>query len=85
MLNNSLKVFYFIFIIIFLYFVISIYFSKDNSISIQNKILNSTNESKIDTRNLPYLKNDTKNVITYNSDNLIEKKIKKRKIWDLLK
>jgi len=34
---------------------------------------------------IPILENDTNDVITYNSSEFLEKKIKKRKFWELLK
>tara|TARA_Y100000590_G_scaffold437963_1_gene560218 strand:- start:387 stop:644 length:258 start_codon:yes stop_codon:yes gene_type:complete len=85
MFNTLLKIFYFILITLFFYFVLSTYFSKDNVYKIQDRILNEERKSKIQSYNLPTLKNDTNNIIVYNSEEFIEKKIKKRKIWELLK
>jgi len=85
MLNSSLKIFYFILILLFFYFVLSTYFSKNNTSKIASKILNIEEKSKTQSYDLPIVKNDTDNIIIYNSEEVIEKKIKKRKIWELLK
>jgi len=85
MLNNSLKIFYFILVNIFFYFVLSTYFSKTNISKVENKIFSIKKNVEKKSYNLPIVKNDTDNIIVYNSEELIEKKIKKRKIWELLK
>ena len=85
MLNNSLKIFYFILVNIFFYFVLSTYFSKMNISKVENKIFSIKKNVEKKSYNLPIVKNDTDNIIVYNSEKLIEKKIKKRKIWELLK
>ncbi len=85
MLNNSVKFFYFTFVIIFFYFVLSTYFSKNNISKIKKKFFDIQRKSEIESYNLPILKNDTDSIIVYNSEEVIEKKIKKRKIWELLK
>ena len=85
MLNSSLKIFSFILILLFFYFVLSTYFSKNNTSKIASKILNIEEKSKTQSYDLPIVKNDTDNIIIYNSEEVIEKKIKKRKIWELLK
>ena len=85
MLNSSLKIFYFILIILFFYIVLFTYFSKNNILKIENKILDEKRKSVIQSYDLPIVKNDTNNIIVYNSEEFIEKKIKKRKFWELLK
>ncbi len=52
--------------------------SKKNRVHIENSF-------KDYLSNLPILENDTNDVITYNSSEFLEKKIKKRKFWELLK
>ena len=84
MLNNSLKIFYFILINIFFYFVLSTYFSKMNISKIENTIFTIKKNVEKKSYKLPIVKNDTDNIILYNSEKITEKKIKKRKIWDLL-
>ena len=56
-------------------FIIAVYFSEDLSLKIiKNKALE-----------IPLLKNDTNNVIYFNLEDNVEKKIKKRHFWNLLK
>ncbi len=85
MLNNSLKIFYFISIIIFFYFVFYSYFSKKNIAKVQDAYLNFQKNIEIQSFNLPFIENDTENIINYNSEKILQNKIKKRKIWELLK
>ena len=84
MLENILKIIYFILIILFLYFFLFTYFSREN-INFINKFNADEIKSKFNKTNLPVIKNDTDNIILYNSNKDLEKKIKKRKIWELLK
>ncbi len=86
MLRNSLKIFYFIIIVLFLYFVVLTYFSEKNILKIQK--ININKKTKYETKKdsgLLLLENDTNNIIIYNSEQIIEKKVKKRKVWELLK
>ena len=85
MFNNSIKIFYFILISLFLYLILSTYFSKDNILknSDISKKFNIILSDKF--KDLKILKNDTNNVIIYNSENVTNDRIKKRKIWELLK
>jgi len=85
MYKKIVNSFHFIFIIILLSYVIIVYFSEDVSLKIYQ---NRSNYSKIiETRvlEIPLLKNDTDNVINFNLQNNVEKKIKKRYFWNLLK
>ena len=85
MYKKIVNSFYFIFIILLLSYVIIVYFSEDVSLKINQ---NRSNYSKnIETRvlEIPLLKNDTDNIINFNLQNNIEKKIKKRYFWNLLK
>lgn len=85
MFNNSIKILYFILISLFLYLILSTYFSKDNILknSDISKKFNIILSDK--SKDLKILKNDTNNVIIYNSENVTNNRIKKRKIWELLK
>jgi len=65
--------------------VLFTYFSKNNILKIENKILDEKRKSVTQSYDLPIVKNDTNNIIVYNSEEFIEKKIKKRKFWELLK
>ena len=85
MYKKILIIIYFAIIIFFLTFIFVIYFSKDNIDKIKNNRLNYHNSIEKKISNLPFLKNDTNNIIQYNYENLEEKKIKKRYFWNLLK
>ena len=85
MYKKILIIIYFAIIIFFLTFIFVIYFSKDNIDKIKNNRLNYHNSIEKKFLNLPFLKNDTNNIIQYNYENLEEKKIKKRYFWNLLK
>ena len=73
MINNSLKITYFLVIIIFIFFVISNYFSKDNILKINNNILDIKKRAELREFNLPIIQNDTDDVIIYNQDSIIHK------------
>ena len=85
MFKEIYKVIYFIIILIFVYFLFAIYFSEENIKKIKKNRVNIENSFKDYMSNLPILENDTKDVIIYNSSEFLEKKIKKRKFWELLK
>ena len=82
--KGVLKVTNFLLLLFFLLFVFIVYFSTGN----KNKILKNRSDypdnvyKKIS--NLPFLENDTNNVIDYNYENSEEKKTKKRYFWKLL-
>jgi hypothetical protein len=85
MFKEIYKVVYFIIILLFVYLLFAIYFSEENIKKIKKNRVHIENSFKDYLSNLPTLKNDTKDVITYNSSEFLEKKIKKRKFWELLK
>jgi len=85
MFKEIYKVVYFIIILLFVYLLFAIYFSEENIKKIKKNRVNIENSFKDYLSNLPILENDTNNVITYNSSEFLEKKIKKRKFWELLK
>ena len=85
MFKEIYKVIYFIIILIFVYLLFAIYFSEENIKKIKKNRVNIKNSFKDYLSNLPILENDTSDVIIYNSSEFLEKKIKKRKIWELLK
>jgi len=85
MYKKILIVIYFTIIIFFLIFVFVIYFSKDNINKIKNNRFNHHNSIEKKISDLPFLENDTNNIIQYSYENLEEKKIKKRYFWNLLK
>ena len=85
MFKEIYKVIYFIIILLFVYLLFAIYFSEENIKKIKKNRINIENSFKDYLSNLPILENDTNDVITYNSSEFLEKKIKKRKFWELLK
>jgi len=85
MFKEIYKVIYFIIILIFVYLLFAIYFSEENIKKIKKNRINIENSFKDYLSNLPILENDTNDVIIYNSSEFLEKKIKKRKFWELLK
>ena len=85
MFKEIYKVAYFIIILLFVYLLFVIYFSEENIKKIKKNRVHIENSFKDYLSNLPILENDTNDVITYNSSEFLEKKIKKRKFWELLK
>ena len=85
MFKEIYKLIYFIIILLFIYLVFVIYFSEENIKKIKKNRVNIENSFKDYLSNLPILENDTNDVIIYNSSEFLEKKIKKRKFWELLK
>ena len=85
MIKNFFSVLIFLCIFFFIFFIISVYISDEN----QKKInLNRTNiVSKIENNltSLPLLKNDTHNVIEFNSGYENNSNKIKRNFWNLLK
>ena len=76
MIKALIKIFYLITFLLFCYFILNYYFSIDNINQVEKKM-----SSKDNFKNKNY---NTKNVIIYKSEDIIEKKTKKRKIWELL-
>ena len=85
MFKEIYKVVYFIIILLFVYLLFVIYFSEENIKKIKKNRVHIENSFKDYLSNLPILENDTNDVIIYNSSEFLEKKIKKRKFWELLK
>ena len=85
MFKEFYKVVYFIIILLFVYLLFTIYFSEENIKKIKKNRVYIENSFKDYLSNLPILENDTNDVIIYNSSEFLEKKIKKRKFWELLK
>ena len=83
------KIFNLLFIIFIFLFFFNIYKHYSSNTNIKNVNLNRSNiDTIVDSKisNLPILKNDTDNVIEFNSSFLEEiNDDKKRKFWDLLK
>ena len=70
MYKKILIIIYFAIIIFFLTFIFVIYFSKDNIDKIKNNRLNYHNSIEKKISNLPFLENDTNNIIQYSYENL---------------
>ena len=85
MFKEIYKVVYFIIILLFVYLLFVIYFSEENIKKIKKNRVHIENSLKDYLSILPILENDTNDVIIYNSSEFLEKKIKKRKFWELLK
>ena len=85
MYKKIVNSFHFIFIILLLTYVIIVYFSEDVSLKINQYRANYFKNIETRVLEIPLLKNDTDNVINFNLQNNVEKKIKKRYFWNLLK
>ena len=85
MIKHFFSVLTFIFIFFFIYFVFSVYVSNKNKdkININRKVTHST--IKKNMSELPLLKNDTYDVIKFNSGYDDDKNKIKRNFWDLFK
>ena len=85
-MNSFKKTFYIFLIFIFSTFVFNKYssFKKNKTQNSMDKIFFKNLEEKFSE--LPYLSNDTKDIIDFdNTVNNIDNKKKKRKFWELLK
>ena len=85
MIKNFFSVLIFLFIFSFIFFIISTYVSDENQkkINLNRKNIYSKNEDNLNT--LPLLKNDTQDVIKFNSGYQNENKKIKRNYWNLFK
>tara|TARA_B100000683_G_C11972079_1_gene341875 strand:+ start:89 stop:352 length:264 start_codon:yes stop_codon:yes gene_type:complete len=72
-----------IFIIFFLYLVVSYYFSDTNKKKSYRSLNNIDNRLKIYAKKLPILENDTKNIIEYVEQSKSKSK-KKFNFWKLI-
>jgi len=84
MIKNIFSIMFFLIISSFIFFVVSNYLSENNKkkIEIRKKNINLKLEKSLE--NLPLLKNDTQNVIKFNSGYDVDDKIK-RNFWNLFK
>jgi hypothetical protein len=85
MIKNFFSVLIFLFIFLFMFFIISTYISDKNQkkINLNRKNIYSKIENSLAT--LPFLKNDTQNVIEFNSGFENDNKKIKRNFWNLFK
>ena len=85
MLNKIIKTVCIIVIFVFTYFIVSLYLSDKNIEKIQSNRINIKDSFNDKYSGLPKLENDTDEIIVYFSETITDKKIKKRKIWELLR
>jgi len=81
MLKKFRSIFFILSLIVFTLLTINYYFSEENVIHV-NKI-RSSYSLKLNN-NLPLLKDDTSNIITYKNDLYEFKKKRKRRFWEEL-
>ena len=85
MIKHFFSVLIFIFIFFFVYFVISIYISNNNQEKMNAIRINAYLKIKESLLTLPLLKNDTNNVIEFNSGYKNDSNKIKRNFWNLFK
>ena len=85
MFNKIKSIIYFSILVIFFISISLYYFSDSNKNRIIKNRKNLSSNMHIILKNLPILKNDTNNIISYETTETENKKIKKRYFWDLLK
>ena len=84
MINKFIGIFYFIILIVFLLFSGFYYFSNENKNKILKNRVNLSNNISESIKNIPFLENDTDNIILYPSSNSKDEELKKRYFWELL-
>tara|TARA_B100001029_G_C14918447_1_gene370593 strand:+ start:127 stop:384 length:258 start_codon:yes stop_codon:yes gene_type:complete len=85
MFNKIKSIIYFSILVIFFISISLYYFSDSNKNRIIKNRKNLSSNMDIILKNLPILKNDTNNIMSYETTETENKKIKKRYFWDLLK
>ena len=85
MFNKIKSIIYFSILVIFFISISLYYFSDSNKNRIIKNRKNLSSNMDIILKNLPILKNDTNNIMSYETTETESKKIKKRYFWDLLK
>ena len=85
MIKHFFSVLIFIFIIFFIYFTISTYISNNNKKKINYNRANINTNIKEKLSTLPLLKNDTNDVVEFNSGYKDENNTIKRNFWNLFK
>jgi predicted PurR-regulated permease PerM len=85
MIKNFFSVLIFLLIFLFIFFIFSTYFSEENQkkINLNRKNIYSIIENNLTT--LPLLKNDTQDVIEFNTGFENDNKKIKRNFWNLFK
>ena len=85
MFNKIKSIIYFSILVIFFISISLYYFSDSNKNRIIKNRKNLSSNMDIILKNLPILKNDTNNIMSYETTETENKKIEKRYFWDLLK
>lgn len=85
MIKHFFSVLIFVFIFLFNYFVISTYISKKTKDKVNANRLNVTTNIENNLPDLPLLKNDTNDVIEFNSGYNEDNQRIKRNFWKLFK
>ena len=85
MIKNFVSVLIFLFVFFFIFFIISFYISDKNKKKINLNRINIYSKIKDDLSSLPLLKNDTENIIEYNSGFDTDNNKIKRNFWNLFK
>ena len=84
MIKNIFNITIFVIVILFFYFIVKIYLSEKNIKIINLNRLNTNKNILAKTNKLQILKNDTNNVIEFNSGfNINENTKVKKKFWEL--
>jgi hypothetical protein len=85
MARKFIYIFYLFVFIFFILLITTFYFSEDNINRIEKNRSIFSDKLSLDTKSIPYLKNDTNNIILYKDD--IEEYKKNRKynlFWNLI-
>lgn len=85
MIKHIFSVLIFILIFLFIFFVVSTYISNNNKEKIKKNRKNLYSTIDENLSDLPLLKNDTTNVIEFNSGYNSDKNKIKRNFWNLFK
>mgnify|MGYP006128075315 CR=1 FL=1 len=85
MIKNFFSILIFLFIFLFTFFTISTYLSDENKKKINLNRENVYLKIEDSLSGLPFLKNDTKDVIQFNSGYDIDSNKTKRNFWNLFK
>jgi len=85
MIKNFFSILIFFFLFFFIYFIISTYVSENNKKKINFNRKNIYSKIEDNLSNLPFLKNDTQDVIEFNTGYDNDRNKIKRNFWNLFK
>ncbi len=83
MLKEIKYLFYVLLILLFLFFTVNFYFSDENKKRSYRSLIDINKKIDLYSKNLPILKNNTKDFIEYTNDSETQKK-KKFYFWELI-